>query len=332
MARSLIFSTKNIPNAHYIAMQLGLDNTMRTFTVIFIIVLPVLRLLNIGSPVKSASLTTSTPVAVISKIAFTSNRDGYSQIYVMDADGTNQYALTNTNANNYLSPGSWSPDGKQLIFASERDSRRGELYVMESDGSNIRRLTKNTVLDWAPDWSPDGKQLVFTSNRNATNQIYVMNADGSNIRQLTADGENVQPSWSPDGNHIIFASRRPSLYQIYLMNADGSNERRLLETNYPATSPVWSPDKSHILFAARPQDDSEIFTMDVYGSDLRQLTFNGLIRDNLNPTWSSDSKQVIYQSTSENGDYEIFIMNADGSNPRNLTKNKAHDYTPSVAP
>ena len=132
------------------------------------------------------------------QIAFASQRDGNHEIYVMDADGGNQRNLTNDLHLDW--DPSWSPDGKRIVFVSQRDghfrSRFGitsEIYVIDADGMNEQRLTENPQNDWFPSWSPDGKRIVFSSQRDGhfetkfaiTHEIYVMEADGGNQQRLT---------------------------------------------------------------------------------------------------------------------------------------------------
>ena len=174
------------------------------------------------------------------QIAFSSERDGNPEIYVMDADGKNQHRLTN-NRHDDWSP-VWSPDGKRIVFFSNRDGHvhviRGvptyEIYVMDADGRNPQKLTNNPNDDRSPSWSPDGKRIVFQSNRDKDNpgnyEIYVMDADGGNEQKLTENpNEDDNPSWSPDGKRIVFSSGREGHFEnkfgitdeIYVMDADG---------------------------------------------------------------------------------------------------------------
>ena len=136
-------------------------------------------------------------VAVVNaqeQIAFSSNRDGNSEIYVMNANGRNQRNLTITPFSHDSSP-SWSPDGKHIAFSSERDGDI-EIYVMDANGGNQRNLTNNPHVDNYPSWSPDGEHIVFMSDRAGSWDIYVMRADGKRQRNLTNNPHrDMDPAW-----------------------------------------------------------------------------------------------------------------------------------------
>jgi len=194
------------------------------------------------------------------QIAFTSDRDGNSEIYVMNADGSGQTNLTNNPAGDFGPD--WSPDGSRIAFQSGRDGS-GEIYVMNADGSGQTNLTGGSD----PDWSPDGSRIAFVSIRDEGLEIYVMDADGSNqARFPLVQSDPVTLAWSPDGSRIAYASQlvvgtgpapriRP---QIYVIDADGSNEVLLTEAD-PDTAnldPAWSPDGSRIATGATPRSTS----------------------------------------------------------------------------
>lgn len=133
------------------------------------------------------------------QIAFTSERDGIGrhEIYVMDADGSNQRRLTNNPASGNASS-AWSPDGQKIAFYSLRDGNR-EIYVMDADGSNQRRVTNNPAGDWYPSWSPDGQRIVFSAYPKPgllEAEIYVIDVDGKNQRNLANHpAHDAGPEW-----------------------------------------------------------------------------------------------------------------------------------------
>ena len=139
---------------------------------------------------------------------------------MMNSDGTTETRLTNNPAID-LKP-AWSPDGKKIAFASNRDGgnfNSFEIYVMDLNGGVVQRLTNNSAADVHPSYSPDGHKIAFHSRRDGNAEVYVMNADGTNQINLTDDSaDDVQPAFSPDGNKIAFQSDRdhPS-GEIYVM-------------------------------------------------------------------------------------------------------------------
>ena len=242
----------------------------------------------------------------------------------------------------------------QIVFYSDRDGN-AEIYVMDADGGNQRRLTNNPASDHSPSWSPDGKRIVFTSNRDGhfmhgipTDEIYVMDTDGGNQQNLTNNPSyETSPSWSPDGKRIAFDSNRDGRFnwEIYVMDADGGNQQRL--TNNPDPNghpddryPSWSPDGKRIVFSARREGHVvhnldttyEIYVMDADGGNQQRLTNN---RNNeLAPVWSPNGNRIAFAADRKGnfGNFEIYVMDADGGNPQNLTNNRIFDWFPSWSP
>ena len=192
------------------------------------------------------------------KIAFTSNRDGNVEIYVMNADGSNQTRLTNDPASFNNSRPSFSPDSSKIAFASTRsftsirqpEGGTTEIYLMNADGSNPTRLT-NFGSAFQPSFSADGTKIAFVSDgpsRDGNYEIYVMNADGSNQTRLTNNPAfDFYPSFSPDGSKIAFSSDRDGNYEIYVMNADGSSQTNLTNNAAQDQTPSFGGCPSTVL-------------------------------------------------------------------------------------
>jgi Tol biopolymer transport system component len=177
------------------------------------------------------------------RIAFFSRRDNYTDIYVINVDGTDERQLTDNGAND--EDPAWSPDGTQIAFISRRDGDY-EIYVMKPDGTDSRSLTDNDTNEWSPAWSPDGTQIAFISDRNGERHLFVMNADGSNPRQLTGASHpwNDDPAWSPDGTLIAFRSNHDDCVDVYVINAGGGSLPRQLTHNAERDqdrAPAWRP-------------------------------------------------------------------------------------------
>jgi hypothetical protein len=242
------------------------------------------------------------------RIVFTSARDDNFEIYMMNADGSNQVNLTNSPGTYDVMP-DWSPDGSQIVFLRAED-RGSNLYILNADGSGLRRLTTGPASKHDPDWSPDGTQIAFSGD----NDIYIINVDGSGLRQLTntAEGEG-EPAWSPDGKKIAFTWGSKGVYAVHVVNVDGSGEQYLSE----GESPAWSPDGKRIAFVSDRDGNDEIYVMRADGS--KQINLTQRHAHETSPTWSPDGKKIAYASF-VNIAPDIYVMNSDGTDAIRLTK------------
>ncbi len=265
------------------------------------------------------------------KIAFSSNRDGNYEIYVMNADGSGQTNLTNNSA--YDNRPAWSPDGTKIAF-TRNSNGFDEIYVMKADGSEQINLTNNpTANDYRPTWSPDGTKIAFVSDRDSAtgDEIYVMNANGSGQTRLTNNpAVDDWPAWSPNGSKIAFTSDRDGNDEVYIMNTDGSGQTNL--TNSPSSDdyrPAWSPDSTKLIFTSTRDGNGEIYIMNTNGSGQTNLTdCSGW--DYL-PAWSPDGTRIVFTSFRD-GNEEIYIMNADGSAQARLTNTGFSNLHPAWQP
>ncbi|MEW5870834.1 MAG: DUF5050 domain-containing protein [Chloroflexota bacterium] len=278
-------------------------------------------------------------------VAFYSERSGNAEIFIMNADGSAQTRLTDDPAED-VSP-ALSPDGRQIVFITARHDLTGrfphlkyELYLINTDGSGLRRLTTSQVSNEHPAWSPDGKRISFDSDSDGDGfrEINLINPDGSGQVRLTSNQANAVANdqfadWSPDGSQIIFSSDRNGNWDLYVMNADGSDQRQLTSSPDWEVFPAWSPDDEWIVYSVRPANSRnvDVYVMRPDGSDQRRLTdIPGYDED---AVWSPDGRYILFQ-TDRDGNFELYVMNADGSDQHSLTKQRGDDYWPSwsIAP
>jgi len=225
----------------------------------------------------------------------------------------------------------------QIVFDSDRGGNYiRDLYVMNSVGYDLSRLTRGEANSFAGPWSPDGQRIVYTSYDGGVTETYiaVINADGSEktiIDQINGSDEGF-PEWSPDGAQIAFTSLRDGNNEIYLMNADGSNPIRLTDQPGDDFAPSWSPDGTQLVFVSdRDQSPGiyDLYIMNADGSGVTRLTDDAAI--DYSPDWSPDGKTIIFRSH-HNGPADIYIINVDGSGLRKLTDDLADEWAPAWSP
>jgi serine/threonine protein kinase/Tol biopolymer transport system component len=287
---------------------------------------------------------TFTPTATLQgggqgEIAFTSNRGGIPQIYIMKADGSGVRQVTDI-ADGACQP-DWSPDGLHLVFTSPCQKRdvlypSAHLSIINADGSGLTSLPSSNAGDFDPAWSPDGIHIAFTSLRDGAPQIYILNVNDGSVNPIITDPdfaitEALQPAWSPNGSQIVYTVKRVGVLQVWIMNAAGDGQTQLVRSGneYYDFKPAWSPDGQTILFT---QSKGPV-TM----GWLRSIRYDqresqeALPVKNGNPAidaaYSLDSQWLAFETNLEQN-YEIFIMRTDGTNRINLTNDPALDFDP----
>jgi TolB protein len=245
----------------------------------------------------------------------------------------------------------------KIVFVSGTEQNK-DLFIMDYDGNNVRRLTNHHSLVLSPNCSLDGAKIVFNSDKVSDHDIYVLNLtpktqerrligvirpaqtgvwspDGREIAYSGGDGSgtvnlthhpaiNVSPTWSPDGKQIAFVSDRSGEPQIYVMNSNGSNVKRITSGGY-STDPSWSPniEVNKIAFVRVEGAEANIFIINPDGSDEQRLTSGS--RRNENPSWSPDGHYIAFSSTRSRSE-NIYIMYFNGENQRPLTKDGGKSF------
>lgn len=295
-------------------------------------------LLIIAASCKKEAAVDMTPVNATGEILFISRRISNSadwQIFLMNADGTNQRAVSNNLVR--CAPPVLSNSKSKIAFTTYENNYYN-LYAIDINGQNQKLLSKARQYCTTPAWSPDDSKIVFIKNDNEAGGNYdlcTINADGSNEIKLTSQNDHFCPQYY-DNNTIIFASLNGGWAGIYKVNADGSNKQLLTPQNKSFGDPQVSPDGNMIAVTSNDWNGSQIFTMKADGSNLKQITFTvspnyfdiGFPREaNYNPVWSPDSKRIAYVSY-ENGSPDIFVINPDGIGNKRLTDTPLRDENP----
>jgi Tol biopolymer transport system component len=304
------------------------------------------------------------------RVAFWSERLDFGNLvralYVMRADGTGQRRLTpaGLGVSGVGEAPSWSPDGSRIAFGAD-SADGGRVWVVRADGSGLTPVGYGIE----PAWSPRSNQIAFVASSDFGGRLALVNADGSGLRMLT-DGENNErlPGWAPDGRSLAFLrfDREPPASVLYRIGVDGRGLRRLapISIDLVARSPSWAPDGSLITF----QHAGAVWVISPRGTGLRRLALgnvpgfspdgrliafvrgsalavmrpDGSARRTVRavngdfftsgPVWSRDRRTLVFATARENADYELYVVGANGTNLRRLTRNRLDERLPTWSP
>ena len=228
------------------------------------------------------------------KIYFISDRDTIAHVfflYQMDLDGKNVKRMTKFPVEN-----SWitsRKNGTEFIVSSSKDSARYELYLIDANGNELKRLTNNEYYDNDPCFSPDGKQIVFRSRRPKVDELWIMDENGNNLKQLTS-----YPTDDPS----------PGTFQ------------------YHAGPPFWEPNRNVITFMSYHNYNYDIYEIKPDGSDLK-LLISGPFDEGWH-SWSSDGKYLAYDGTNRKGNYDIYLVQYGTQKIFRLTDDEQFEQAP----
>jgi TolB protein len=265
------------------------------------------------------------------ELAFVSDRDGSKEIYVMDADGSRQRAVTaNRSINNFPN---WSPDGNSIVFTSYRHRNQPNLFVTTRGLSSPQRLLRGLDPDlsqYRGVFDPAGKRLAVVMSNGGPSEIYSVDPNDRRIQRITKNrAVDVSPSWSPNGERMAYVSDRTGSPQVYVMDSDGGNMRRLTYNGTYNTAPAWSPDGKWIAYETRVQGQFDIWLIDPEGSVNVPLITHP--RSDEAPAWAPNSRKLAFSST-RRGRADIYVLDVGGGEPRRLTQGVGNNTSPAWGP
>jgi Tol biopolymer transport system component len=314
---------------------------------------PTLTLAPTGTPTLAPSATpvpadTATPAATLTatqaptplggasgQIAYSSERDGQTQVWIINSDGSSSTQVT------HLPDGAcqpdWSPGGKQLVFISpcqgKKDTYPGaSLFIINTDGTGLTPLVTLPGGDFEPAWSPDGKQIAFTSLRDySIPHLYLYNLVDNTVKRLSkAVNRDRQPAWSPDGKLLAYETTTLNQPQIWTMTSGGENAREfsLLSSAYDF-SPAWAPDGSVVVFSQGSQ--RILVARQVGDRSAQQFPVSDRIYPAEAARFSTDGWWLAFD-LKKDGNTDIYIMTRNGANLARLTDNPGVDFHPAWRP
>jgi len=230
------------------------------------------------------------------QLLMTSVRTGKTEIFLVDTQWGELRNLTRTSVGENRYP-MWSPDGSRIVFTSDRAAKDTyDLYVMDADGENVRRLTNvdEGGICYFPSWSGSCIYFGYAPPRDGVAVICRINEDGLGLTTI-APGRD--PWISPDGKTLAYTQFVNKGYCLFRMNADGTNSKRLTEheNEIGAVAPFCSPDGTRILYSDEVNGKLEIFAFDVARKSAKQLTRLGQFA--ASAAWSPDMRQISFRVT-----------------------------------
>jgi Tol biopolymer transport system component len=254
-------------------------------------------------------------------------KDG--QVWRVKRDGTQLTQIINNSG--------WEPDtgaatmnpgprGDAIVFVRPQPGSGGDsnIWIMDADGTNQTQLTTFAGEDRLPEISPDGSKITYMSVHNGQQQLWVMNSDGTNGLTLPISGNTQSPSWSPDGSLISYSNDSVDFWEVWVISVDGTNARRLTSHPGAAGRQAWSPDGQKLVYAVEPAPRYfDLYTVSISGTNQALLVSSSSGYSHHLPAWAPDSAQIatVRSPAGSTGPYDLWLMDADGTNGRTLASN-----------
>jgi Tol biopolymer transport system component len=236
------------------------------------------------------------PLSAGGRIAYEVRSGGRTLgLFTIDPDGTDGREVGA--AGGYLA--TWSPDGLRLAYLHTGNSGRNDLFVINADGTNQKRLTDTPEEEGIPAWSPHGDTIAVSIPTDGDAEIFLIDTESGEIVSQLTNNEGIDdymPAWSPDGSQIVYVAGNEvdGSDEIHIMTADGTTSTQITDNAVEDYYPAWAPNGDTIVFVSARAGEQTLFIMDVDGSNQRQLT-DGKDRDS-RPAWSPDGSTIAYHA------------------------------------
>lgn len=218
-----------------------------------------------------------------------------------------------------------------IAFSSDRDGEK-EIYAMDYDGFDQRRLTGHRSISMSPAWSPAGDVLAYVSFFGGEGpSIYLADIlSGRKSPVVTSGALNTSPSFSPDGRRVAFARGLGANIEIFTCKRDGSELRQLTSSPGIDTNPAWSPNGNEIAFTSSRSGSVQIYVVDAEGTNLRRLTFEGDYNDGA--AWSPDGTRLAYATRAQQNRFDLAVVDLVTLATQRLTDGGGSNESPAFSP
>jgi len=275
---------------------------------------------------------TGTRGSADTEIAFISDRSGYREVYVMDADGRN--ARSATRGQSIKAFPDWLPGAEGILYTTYLSSGYPDLFVTSRGKAPAGRILRDVLPDvpkYRGVFSPDGEDLALVASVDEATDLFRVRRNGRQLVRLTDNKKviEVAPSWSPDGKQIAFVSDRSGTPQIYVMDRDGRNQRRITFQSSYSASPAWSPDGRWIAYAVRAEGQFDLYLIDPAGEVNVPLVVHR--RNDQSPSWSPDGRKLVF-SSDRRGRADLYVIDVNSRRLQRLTQDAKDNLSPAWGP
>jgi TolB protein len=217
----------------------------------------------------------------------------------------------------------------KIVFVND-STRFKELYIVDYDGYNLYRLTKDNKINIIPKWSPDGEQIIYTSYLYNNPNLFGLNLIKNRRRVISKyQGLNAVGSFSPDGKKILLTLSRGKYPNLYLINSSGKILQRMTDGPYIDTSPSFAPNGREIVFISDRPGYPQLYIMNVDGGNVRRLTTSGFCDS---PSWSPRGDKIVFTMRQLKGNYDLYVYNLPTAKITKLTNNQRNNENPTWSP